>query len=221
MPTTLRILSALCEEGFLERDNNRMYQVGWKAYQLGTLFKSNDSIKKAALPIMRSLRDQFNETVSLYYKQNIWRICTEQAVSTHDLRRISTPGSCYPLWAGSSAKIFLAYMSPQEIQQVYEEAPETAKAHWKDYMEEVAEAKIKGYATSVAEREPGAASVSCPLIDFSGKLIACLCMSGPSFRFTDEIIAKVIPQMLKESRELSQTFGAQTYSQVPPTKPVA
>ncbi|MDY4031742.1 MAG: IclR family transcriptional regulator [Pyramidobacter sp.] len=208
MPTTLRVLAALCEEGFLERDANRLYRVSWKAYRLGKLFQAHDSIKNAVLPVMRRLRDVFGETVSLYYKHDIWRVCVEQAVSLHELKRISHPGSYYPLWAGATAKIFLGFMTSDEIRRVYAEAPQDRKERWAQFLGEVAEARQRGYAVSLAEREEGTSSIACPLFDFTGKLAACLCISGPSFRFTDEIKAKAAPVIVRECRELSRSFGA-------------
>ena len=65
MPTTLRVLSVLCEEGFLERGEDRLYQPSWKTYRLGRLFDAHDAIRNAILPAMRRLRDATGETVSL------------------------------------------------------------------------------------------------------------------------------------------------------------
>ena len=157
---------------------------------------------------MRRLRNAFGETVSLYYKHDIWRVCVEQAVSLHELKRISHPGSYYPLWAGATSKVFLGFMTSDEIQRVYEEAPENQKKRWAQFLGEVADARQRGYAVSLGEREEGTSSIACPLFDFTGKLAACLCISGPSFRFTDEIKAKVAPVFVRECHKLSLSFGA-------------
>jgi DNA-binding IclR family transcriptional regulator len=213
MPTTLRVLSVLCEEGFLERGEDRLYQPSWKAYRLGRLFDVHDAIGNAILPAMRRLRDATGETVSLYCKHGIHRVCVEQAVSTHELRRSSHPGYPYPLWGGASAKIFLAYMTPDEIERVRLEAPVNRQAVWSDYLARVEAARAQGFAESNAEREEGIASIAAPLFDSRGRLAACLGISGPNFRFTEEARRAATPLLRSECEKLSREHGvALSYS---------
>ena len=118
------------------------------------------TIRNAILPAMRRLRDATGETVSLYCKHGIHRVCVEQAVSTHELRRSSHPGYPYPLWAGAIAKIFLSYMTPEEVERVRLEAPPARQALWDSFLEEAQAARTRGYSFSNAEREEGIASVA-------------------------------------------------------------
>lgn len=207
MPTTLRILSALCDEGFLERDEYKFYRIGWKIYSLSKLFSASDSIKNAVLPVMRQLRDKYGETVSLYFRRDIWRVCIEQVASLHDLRRLSNPGTKYPLWGGATAKVFMAYMTPQEIQRVYDSAPTERKEKWDSFMNDIALVKERGFAVSLSEREPGASSIACPIFNYSGQLAACICISGPSFRFTNDVKINIAPVLKKECQYLSHQLG--------------
>ncbi len=207
MPTTLRVLSVLCEEGFLERGEDRLYQPSWKTYRLGRLFDAHDAIRNAILPAMRRLRDATGETVSLYCKHGIHRVCVEQAVSTHELRRSSHPGYPYPLWAGAIAKIFLSYMTPEEVERVRLEAPPARQALWDSFLEEAQAARTRGYSFSNAEREEGIASVACPLLDSRGRLAAGLGISGPNFRFNEQARLAAVPLLVSECRRLTDEHG--------------
>ncbi len=208
LPTASRIVTALCEEGFLEKDDDKIYHLGWKCCRMGTIFEASNSIVRRAFPHMKRLRDHCNETVSLYLRRGIYRICCSQIASTHALQRFATPGELYPLWAGATGKCFLAFMTDQELLEVKAAAPEKFQLRWEKLMAQSRAVLTNGYATSVAEREPGISSVSCPVFDFRKRPVACISISGPSFRFTDELTAQIVVSGLAETKELSLSLGA-------------
>ena len=205
MPTALRILSALQSDGYVTRDENRNYSIGWKLYRLGQLFNQRDFIKNTARPIMNRLRDETGESVSLYLRHGIRRVCVEQAESRHEIKRISRPGVPYPLWGGATAKIFLGHMSAEDVAAVFDEAPENRKAVWDDFLAEVAHAKRNGYSMSRGEREEGAASVAAPVFGFNGELTGAISVSGPCFRLTPEKQREIVPFVVAACREISSS----------------
>ncbi len=73
--------------------------------------------------------------------------------------------------AGSGAKVLLAYADASLQQEVLPEAKFTSRA--------LTETRRRGWAQSVAEREPGVASVSAPVRDHSGTVVAAISVSGP------------------------------------------
>lgn len=208
LSTASRIASALCEEGFLEKNEGRLYQLGWKCCRLGSVFYAGEPVRKAARPIMTKLRDQFNETVSLYQRRGLWRFCCGQSVSTQALKRFSNPGDRMPLWAGAAGKCFLAYMSPREVQAVYKAIPDGRRDCWHSGPDALSLVRRRGYAFSLAEREPGISSIAADLFDFTEKPVGCLTLSGPSVRFVDEKIPAMVSSMLKLTRLVSLSLGA-------------
>src|SRR5579875_758801 len=83
--------------------------------------------------------------------------------------RDSVPvGSLLPLDAGSGGKVLLAWSDDGD------RFPAVAPA-------ELAAVRRRGWAASTAEREPGVASVSAPVLS-GGRLLAALCVSGPVSR---------------------------------------
>ncbi len=207
-PTALRILNALREEGYLERGSDRSYTLGWKCYRLGVLFETEEQLKTAAMPAMIRLRDQFNETVNLYIRKGIWRICYAQAASTYTLRRAAALGDRLPLWAGAAAKNFLAWMPSEEIDAVFNAAPEEHRAKKAYMLQQTAETRLRGYAISRAEREKEVYSAASAIFDCMGRPAACFSVSGPSFRFSDGLFLALARALLQETREMSRILGA-------------
>jgi DNA-binding IclR family transcriptional regulator len=73
--------------------------------------------------------------------------------------------------AGSGAKVLLAYSDDATQRSVLPTAKFSDRA--------LAEVRRRGWAQSAAEREPGVASVSAPVRDARGAVIAAISVSGP------------------------------------------
>jgi DNA-binding IclR family transcriptional regulator len=78
--------------------------------------------------------------------------------------------------AGSGAQILLAWEDPDRLHRGLHNAAFTASA--------LAQVRRRGWAQSVGEREAGVASVSAPVRNPAGKVIAALSVSGPIERLT-------------------------------------
>ncbi|MHB8341772.1 MAG: IclR family transcriptional regulator domain-containing protein, partial [Mycobacteriales bacterium] len=91
--------------------------------------------------------------------------------------RDSVPvGARLPLTAGSAAQVLLAWEPPSEVADLLVGAAFTEHT--------LALVRRQGWAASVAEREAGVASVSAPVRDESGQVIAAVSVSGPLERMT-------------------------------------
>jgi DNA-binding IclR family transcriptional regulator len=73
--------------------------------------------------------------------------------------------------AGSAAQILLAWEPPEAVMPLLPRCKFTGRT--------LAEVRRRGWAQSVAEREQGVASVSAPVRDRSGRVIAAISVSGP------------------------------------------
>jgi DNA-binding IclR family transcriptional regulator len=73
--------------------------------------------------------------------------------------------------AGSGAKVLLAYSDDATREVVLPAAKFSDRV--------LAEVRRRGWAQSAAEREPGVASVSAPVRDARGMVIAAISVSGP------------------------------------------
>ena len=212
--TVHRALVTLEAAGLVRQiDESQKYTLGSKVLSLAYVFQSQLSLLSIALPYMRALRDRFNETVALHILEGRQRKVVEQVESTHDLRRTYRDiGKVLPLHAGSPGKLLLAYMSPEQIEQAIVESglsgftPFTITDRQR-LLQELAEIRKRGYATSTGEHSPGIASISCPIANREGRVIAAVNISGPSFRLTEEKALEYLPQLREATRAISQQLG--------------
>jgi DNA-binding IclR family transcriptional regulator len=78
--------------------------------------------------------------------------------------------------AGSAAQVLLAWEEPARQQRVLAAAKFSAGT--------LAQVRRRGWAATVAEREPGVGSVSAPVRGRHGAVVAAISVSGPLERLT-------------------------------------
>ncbi|MBC7330894.1 MAG: IclR family transcriptional regulator [Synergistetes bacterium] len=210
LSTTSRIVSVLCELGFLQKDDDRkVYRLGPALYYLSSIAREDLEVRNVALPFMRKLRDTYKETVNLYILDGDHRVCIEQVESPLGLRRAARIGDRLPLWAGSSGRCFLAYMEKEEVERILSMIKPFSSNTITDKNEiyrRLEKIRREGYDISNSEREEGVATVASPIFDSMGKVVACLAIAGPSFRVlpVGEKLAKAV---VESAREISRRMG--------------
>ncbi|MGH3623647.1 MAG: IclR family transcriptional regulator [Sciscionella sp.] len=132
---------------------------------------ATDPLLEAATAILPRLRDVTGESVQLYRRDGVERVCVSSAEPPSGLRDTVPVGTRLPMTAGSGAKVLTAW-ADQAIQL----AILTDAVYGERTLHEV---RRRGWAQSIAEREPGVASVSAPVRDSSGAVVAAVSVSGP------------------------------------------
>jgi DNA-binding IclR family transcriptional regulator len=117
------------------------------------------------------LRDATGESAQLYLRRADERICVGAAERASGLRDTVPVGAVLPMTAGSAAQVLLAWEPPEAVMPLLPRCKFTGRT--------LAEVRRRGWAQSVAEREAGVASVSAPIRDRTGRVIAAISVSGP------------------------------------------
>ncbi|WP_139491407.1 IclR family transcriptional regulator [Brevibacillus dissolubilis] len=190
--TVHRLLASLESKGFLIRDSQTdKYRLGFRIWELSANMTHADDPAIMLLPEMESLRDLLGETISLYVRDGRERIRIQAVQSNQPIRRVAPVGVRMPLAVGASSKVLMAYADPADVADVL------ADDNWPEWVdrdlfrEQLAQIQKQGYATSIEEREVGAAAVAAPIFDRHGKVVAALSVSGPSNRLTEEKMKEI------------------------------
>ncbi|WP_175547909.1 IclR family transcriptional regulator [Saccharopolyspora flava] len=130
-----------------------------------------DPLLEAASTILPKLRDVTGESVQLYRRDGMQRLCIASAEPPSGLRDTVPVGTPLSMTAGSGAKVLAAWADPATQRAVLAEAVFGERT--------LLEVRRRGWAQSVAEREAGVASVSAPVRDSQGTVIAAISVSGP------------------------------------------
>ena len=144
----------------------------WAGPALGELANGAvDPLLDAAAGVLPRLRDLTRESVQLYRRDGMQRICVAAAEPPSGLRDTVPVGARLPMTAGSGAKVLAAWADRATQRAVLSEAVFTERV--------LMEVRRRGWAQSVAERESGVASVSAPVRDGAGAVVAAVSVSGP------------------------------------------
>ncbi|HZP96388.1 MAG TPA: IclR family transcriptional regulator [Candidatus Limnocylindria bacterium] len=172
-------------------------------------------------PVLDHLGDVTGETVAVYVRAGLERICIGQVPSTQPVRYTAHVGAAYPLHAGSMGKLLLAYGGDAELRELLDRLPLQAltKATITDRArleDELAQIRRRGYATSRGERAAGVASMSAPIFAADGRILAAIGIIGPDTRLTDEVMARLRPPLLAAAQEVTRQVagGGRTWSGV-------
>jgi DNA-binding IclR family transcriptional regulator len=167
--TAHRLAAGLEVHRLLARDGDGRWRLGPAVSELAA--QASDPLLAASASVLPRLRDISGESVQLYRRDGTWRICIAAVEPPAGLRDTVPVGARLPMTAGSGAKVLLAYSDDATRQAVLPIAKFSDRA--------LAEVRRRGWAQSAAEREPGVASVSAPVRDARGTVIAAISVSGP------------------------------------------
>jgi DNA-binding IclR family transcriptional regulator len=107
--TTHRLIGALEEHGFLARYPGLGYRLGPRLLRLANEAMRELPLRDLAHPVLERLARSTGESTQLYVRYGDARVCIDAVESANELRTIVPVGATLPLYAGSAAKVFLAY----------------------------------------------------------------------------------------------------------------
>lgn len=207
--TCLRLLSALVDEGFLDRHGDR-YRQGLSLLKWARTATEGLDLVAVAAPVLGALRDSTGESACLFVRQDAHHICLAVEQTPHAVIHILRVGQVLPLHAGSAGRVFLAFdpsaaeaLSRRELPAFTEHTLTEARR-----LQQAVEATRRdGYAVSFEERSVGAASLSAPVFDHTGSLAAVIGIASPVQRFGRELIPSYVRHVTRAANDLSRRLG--------------
>jgi DNA-binding IclR family transcriptional regulator len=182
--TAHRLAVALEVHGLVRRDGDGRFCLGLRLIGLGSVAARALPGWLDAGPVLARLRAGTGESVQLFVRDGDARVCVESLDGPHELRTIVPVGARLPLDRGSAGKVLMAAggvdgdrdddRGPAPAARVGRRTGAAGRAG-----RGTSQAARRGWAESVAERQEGVASVSAPVRDPAGRVVAAVCVSGP------------------------------------------
>ena len=211
--TVFRLLATLEERGLISQSpETELHRLG-----IGLLVLANNAmitadLQRVARPYLRQFAQELNETVTLTVLDGHDAVNLELFASPERLiMRVGWVGRRMPIHATASGKAILAFRPEEEQKEILSEALEQITPRTitdrKKLEEEFRQVRRDGYATAFGELEAGLNAIAAPIWNHEGEVIACVSVSGPSNRLTEEYIHEISPKMLEISQKLSFELG--------------
>jgi len=210
--TIYRLLVNLVRHGYVTSTDYKRYRVGPTLWRLGLAAVQKLDVRRVALPYLLELNRLTAETVNLSIRVGDERVYIESIESPQEIRQRVELGRPMSLLLGASSKAILAFLQPEELNQLLSKAVNLCTATGRnitpDQLHKDLEAiRQRGYAISVSERLSGAFSVAGPIFDHRGQVIASVSVSGPIQRWRQELEASLGPLVLQAASNISRELG--------------
>ncbi len=199
--TCFRFLKTMRQLGLVEQDK-KSYHLGPVIVSLGLKALKGLNLRHAALPLMRKLRDETEETVNLSLLSGTEIIFIERVMSDYLVNANINVGDRLPVYCASMGKAILAFMSEERAAAIISQLNFKAKTESTilspaSLKKELAEIRDRGYALNNEELERGLRAVAAPIMGYTGEAFAAINVAWttarrPSRRTFKEFAGKVV-----------------------------
>jgi DNA-binding IclR family transcriptional regulator len=207
-----RALKALAEYGLVERNRDALtYRLGWRIYALAQRAGQPRFLEEAA-PALGRLVSQLNERAHLSVLQGSTALTLLSDSPGRAVEAVGWVGRTTPAYCTSAGQALLLDHDLEALQALFVDVelqplgPNTVRS-----IDELAQrlraAREVDWVIADEEFEQGLIAVAAPVRDAGGRIVACLNVSAPRFRFADQ--AQDAAQLVhSEAERLSQALGA-------------
>lgn len=180
-PTVLRSLSSLERGGYVLRVQDRRYQLGAKAIQLGASYTRNFRLESVVLPVLRRLTVDTDESASFFIREGGKRICLFRVESSQTVRDVIDVNVARFLDNTSGSLALMHDSLPDELpgRPIY-------------------------FTSGVNDAQ--AASIATPIYGLD-HLVGSLCLSGPVPRFQADQVEVFARSLAMNADDLSAKLG--------------
>lgn len=212
--TAFRIITTLANRGYLERERDGLeYRLGMRLVTLGFQIVGRLDLTRQALPCMRRVSEEFDETLDLSVYDRGEILCIQVVRSKRMLSLAANIGERFPPHATATGKIVLAYLRDAEREALlaaplprFTARTVTSPAALRA---QIAAVREQGYACDDEEFEQGVRALAVPVLDHNGALKAVLSMLGPAFRLSDDRFGEIAQKLHEAAGGISRAMGWQ------------
>jgi len=177
--TTARLLKVLERYEFIRRGPDRLYRLGPQSMQLGLTALRDMSLYKIARPHLHILAEETGESAQLGVLIREGKVLyVDQVSSHHVVQAVTWVGRTVPLDNTAIGAAIQGHVHPA------------------------------GYTATRHTIEPDVSSVAAPIFDKNNTIVAAINVIGPTYRISDELLAKMGLLVAEHTRQISDKLGA-------------
>lgn len=210
--TVHALLITLEDEGYVAKDEEKnKYFLTYKLFQLGCVVSENVSVLNIAKPHMKELCKEADQSVALNVISNRKRLVLEVCENEKPMKLTLQSGQLLSLHSSAAGKVLMSGLTDEEFADVIAKEglkPMTPKTITDKnvLLKELDLVRQRGYALCSGESY-WAGSVSAPLRDYTGKIVASLCIYGPIQDFEGEKLDFYINACVNCCNKISHLLG--------------
>ena len=207
---TRRFLLTLVNEGYAKQEG-KQFSLTAKVLDLGFSYLSTLDVWHNAKPLMSALVEQLNESCSAAVLDGFDVVYVARVATTKRIMSITlTVGTRLPAFATSMGRILLADMALPALENFINTCSITQFTEYtitekSALIAEITKVKMQGYSLVEQELEIGLTSISVPVQNREGKVVAALNVSTHmSQTARQQIFAVILPALQQCARQVER-----------------
>lgn len=210
--TVFRYLYTLRECGFVAYDpDTDFYWLGLRVFELAQSVDEQLRIREIALPYMRQIRDQFDETVNLGLLDGHEVAYIEMIESRRTLRMQAKLGSRDPVYSTALGKAMLAFIPedqwPDHLPtKLLPRTPATFTTY-DALRQDLIQTKERGFSLDREENEEGAHCIGAPIFNHLARVTAAISVAAPASRMADSTNQQIAAALVEAATAISRHLG--------------
>jgi IclR family pca regulon transcriptional regulator len=221
--TAFRLVQTLQDCGYVQQDPiTKRYSLSLKVLDLQTAGLMALRFPQIAQPLLEDLSLRLHESSSMCILEGPWIRYVARAVTPRIISDTLQVGSRLPANPTSMGKMLLAARGEAWVRELYAHEPLVARTprtitDLDDLLRALDEVARQGYALANEELEIGYRSISAPVFDRTGKVIAAINVSTATGRVAiSQLLDEMLPQLIETAGRISRLLGWTGPLKLPP-----
>ncbi len=207
-PTLYRMIETLAARGLVRIDGDPpRYTLDYGVLALADAWTAQVDVVRDSERILNELWQRTDETVALAVplSDDRW-VLVKELRSRQPLSYGRGVGHAHPLTVGASGRAIVSGFADDRVEAVLAKEPDAVRREW--LRGEIAGIRRHGYGAATGELITGATAFAVPVFDYTGAVVASLCLYGPEIRVHhDPVRSRYVALMLDAAKRLCAILG--------------
>ncbi len=210
--TAHRLMGTLMQAGFLyQNPRTRRYHLGIAVLGLSGIMTADSDVWMAAAPYLTELTMKTGEASHLAVLDGLHVVYLHKVESTHPVKILTHLGRRNPSHATSSGKLLLAYADPRLVEEVVnhglDQFTKTTITDPAQLRMELQDIRQKGFAVSHEELREQVTSISAPVFNHHGRVVAAVNIVAPSSRLSPANVEPRVRAVCTTAHQIARDLG--------------
>lgn len=204
--TTSRLVSSLCDFGYLTRLPDRRVVLTGRVLRLTRGFQAQFDLQKVSRPVLTELRDRVGESVILTIREGNFSVSIDQIDPERNFRMVPHVGNTAPLDATAAGRAMLFALPAPEQQRILAAIQDEPVEHpevrltARTLQLEADKARRRGFVW--IQRSDDVERVASVVLDTLGAPLAAVSIYGPRYRMRERI-----EELGRECKQVADAIG--------------
>jgi len=211
--TVYRFLSTLSNLGYIDQEpDTGRYALGSKVVWLASSYLDSLDFRVLARPYLEKLVADTRETVHLAILDDFEVVYVDKVDGLQPVKMASRVGNRMPAHSTGLGKALLASLDENEwpdyvLKKGLKKYTPNTIGEPEALYEHLRDIRLRGYSIDNSENEDGIRCVAVPVLDYSGKTIAAISVSGWSLTMTPERDEQLAALARDTSQVITERLG--------------